>query len=315
MKKSIITVLTLFLLIFCFYLVVFAEKEDLPKTGGDMICAVGVNCDDDQPVSCMALHCKKPHPPKPIRPEPVKPLPIVVDDTVVCMGLNCPKLPDEKEDTDSLPEWEIPECSIIDNPIVTPYLPPPLPPACLGAYIDENGQLRNPCVERQVKENNEDEIKKHEKKVRDAANREAKLVKESIEKSRELEKTKKELEKAAKDAKKEALEARKATDKVIKSNNKKQRELAQQEAKKQIKEANRAAEKAKQLEKKLKEINKVSDSARAAAKKARVERELAKEVAEAAKKALDDEIKVIEPNIYPPAPVDPIPTNLGEVTQ
>ena len=272
MKKTLSTFLVLSVLVFGFGMVVFAEKEDLPKTGGDMICAIGVNCDDDQPVSCMALHCKKPHPPKPVRPEPVKPLPIVVDDTVVCMGLNCPKLPDEKEDTDSLPEWEIPECSIIDNPIVTPYLPP----LCLGAYIDESGQLRNPCVERQVKENNEDEIKKHEKKVRDAANRESKLVKESIEKSRELEKTKKELAKAAEEAKKEALEARKATQKADKAVSKKQRELAQKEAKKQREEAKQAAEKEKQLEKKLKEINKVSDSARAAAKKAKSEREAAK---------------------------------------
>ena len=286
MKKTLSTFLVLSVLVFGFGMVVFAQKEDVPQTGGDMICAVGVNCDDT--VVCMGLDCPKPKIPERIRPEPIKPLPIVIDDINTCMALHCLKPSPNQQQIEQLmkaiekwnailndstaseiqkrratDEIELLKQAIAklkdDDSAIGIYPPapePPLPPACLGAYIDESGQLRNPCVERQVKESKEEKIKKHEKKVRDVASKEAKLVKESIEKSRELEKTKKELKKAAKEAKKEALEAQKATNKVIKSNNKKQRELAQKEAKKQIKEARRAAEKEKQLDKKLKDTNK-----------------------------------------------------------
>ena len=160
----------------------------------------------------MGLDCPKPKIPERIRPEPVKPLPIVVDDTVVCMGLNCPKLPDEKEDTDSLPEWEIPECSIIDNPIVTPYLPPPLPPACLGAYIDENGQLRDVCKERKIKElkeklkNKNSEIQKQTSKLRKEALEEVRAVKKYQEALKNKKSSRFELKKIHDIAKKEKKE-------------------------------------------------------------------------------------------------------------
>jgi hypothetical protein len=186
--KSFFRFIFLFTFILVFTNIVLAnssQKEDLPKTGGDIICAIGVNCDDDQPVSCMALHC-----PKPKIPELVKPLPIVIDDTVVCMGLNCPK----------------------PNESVTSYLPPPLTSACLGAYIDKNGQLRDVCKERKIKElkeklkNKNSEIQKQTSKLRKEALEEVRAVKKYQEALKNKKSSRFELKKIHDIAKKEKKE-------------------------------------------------------------------------------------------------------------